>query len=291
MEVAVIVVVFGLPKLPAQSLTFAAVLPALVLGLSTVAIASPSAHNHAHDAHGGHGDEDGHVHATTAAEAAGAAGAHDHTVTTDQVASLAAGHTHPDDFKPYEPMDVATFKQLGDQLAQARELTLRYPTVADATAAGFVRRGSFMPGQGAHYFPPPDLVRAGNSPLERPLAWLFAGTGPTSPVVGLMFGAGTDFAGPNDRFHYHDDVCVSFQKAADGSYPTLSEAEGITAADCRAKGGTYIAKAGPLMHVWAVPGWESPIGVFSHDNPLVACTDGQKPADVTQGKGGCQGLA
>jgi hypothetical protein len=27
---------------------------------------------------------------------------------------------------------------------------------------------------------------------------------------------------------------------------------------------------------------------FSHDNPLVVCTDGQQPADVTQSKGGCQ---
>jgi hypothetical protein len=107
----------------------------------------------------------------------------------------------------------------------------------------------------------------------------------------MYVGGGEGFAGPNDRWHWHDDVCTSRTAEPDGTVLTLSEAEGITAEKCAAIGGQYIARAGPLMHVWAVPGWESPIGIFSHDNPLVACTDGQKPAEVTQGNRGCKGLA
>ena len=28
-----------------------------------------------------------------------------------------------------------------------------------------------------------------------------------------------------------------------------------------------------MVHAWVVPGWESPKGVFSHDNPDVYCAD------------------
>jgi hypothetical protein len=280
----VIVVVIGFPRLVARSALVAVVIPIAVIALSVAAITSSSARNHAHGAHDD-GSASAHMHAATDATAA----THAHGATAADVASLAAGHTHPDDFKPYAPMDVATFKQLGEQLSVVRTLTTRYPTVADAEAAGFRRRGSFMPGQGAHYFPPAGLFAPGSTAIERPISWLYAGSEPTSPVVGVMY-TFVDFAGPNDRFHYHDDVCIG-PTEADGTSKTLSEAEGITAPECSAKGGVYIAHAGPLMHVWAVPGWESPIGVFSHDNPLVVCTDGQQPADVTQGKGGCRGLA
>jgi hypothetical protein len=249
----------------ARPLAWSAALGVVVL--STVAMASPSARDHAHG-------EAGHAH--------GEAGT---------VASLAAGHTHPDDFKPYAPMDVADFKQLGEELELVRQVTLRYPTVADALAAGFTRRGAFIPGQGAHLFPPYEVMRQATSPFERPLSWLYSGLEPTSVVVGVMYGGNVDFAGNNERWHHHDDVCVARTPSADGGYETYSESEGMTAAQCAAKDGQYTAHAGPLMHVWAVPGWESPIGVFSHDNPLVQCTDGKKPAEVHHRTGGCRGLA
>jgi hypothetical protein len=39
-------------------------------------------------------------------------------------------------------------------------------------------------------------------------------------------------------------------------------------------------------HAWVVPGWESPLGVFSHDNPDVLCADGTTKANAV---GFCQG--
>src|SRR5438093_450563 len=40
---------------------------------------------------------------------------------------------------------------LADQLTRARAVAMRYPTVADAVAAGYKRAGGFAPGAGAHY--------------------------------------------------------------------------------------------------------------------------------------------
>jgi hypothetical protein len=253
-----------------------AVLPVTAVALASVAIASPSARDHAHAGEGSHAHD-------TADEA-----------HFDPAVALAGGHTHEDDFEPYLPMDAATFKQLGEQLALVREVTLRFPTVADAKRAGLQRNGSFVPGQGAHYLPTSNVFPPGAGPLERPAAWLYAGADDSSPVVGVMYAGGAprvDFAGPNDRWHAHSDVCQATRPSADGGLDTYSEGEGMTEAACATRGGRFMRSTGQLMHVWTVPGWESPIGVFSHDNPLVVCTDGRAPAEVTHGTGGCRGLS
>ncbi len=133
--------------------------------------------------------------------------------------------------------------------------------------------------------------------MAHPAAWLYAGTEPTSPVVGVMYSTGpvrpaNDFAGPNDRWHEHTNVCLKTTPEPDGHIRTISESEGMSQKTCLAKGGAmFLPSSGYLMHVWTVPGWESPIGVFSHDNPIVQCTDGKKPDQVTHGNGGCEGLS
>ncbi len=43
---------------------------------------------------------------------------------------------------------------------------------------------------------------------------------------------------------------------------------------------------GWMVHAWVVPSWESPLGVFSHDNPNVRCADGTYDTDKS---GFCQG--
>ena len=103
---------------------------------------------------------DGHVHshdATTAAVAASTASTtHTHTATaaasTGSSATGVAGaapHTHNLDesaeLQPDVPLDAATRATLADQLVVAREAALRYPTVADAKAAGYIAAGEFSP--------------------------------------------------------------------------------------------------------------------------------------------------
>jgi hypothetical protein len=38
--------------------------------------------------------------------------------------------------------------------------------------------------------------------------------------------------------------------------------------------GFFMAKSIWMVHAWVVPGWESPKGVFLHNNNNVHCTDG-----------------
>lgn len=50
--------------------------------------------------------------------------------------------------------------------------------------------------------------------------------------------------------------------------------------------GTFMKKTVWMVHGWVVPGWESPLGVFSHSNPNLHCADGTDKADKI---GFCQG--
>src|SRR5256885_1554922 len=55
------------------------------------------------------------------------------------------------------------------------------------------------------------------------------------------------------------------------SYPTVAD---VTAAQCAGVQGNLPKTTGYMVHAWVVPSWESPLGVFSHDNPNVRCADG-----------------
>ena len=86
---------------------------------------------------------------------------------------------------PEKPLDRATHALLAAQLVAARTVAMRYPTVADATAAGYhLVGGGFGPGSGAHY------IGGGfsfNFDPSNPLALIYDGIHPTSQMVGLMY--------------------------------------------------------------------------------------------------------
>jgi hypothetical protein len=63
---------------------------------------------------------------------------------------------------------------------------------------------------------------------------------------------------------------VPFPADADVSNEQCSQAEGI-----------YMSITGWMVHAWVVPSWESPLGVFSHENPDVRCADGTYDTDPT----------
>ncbi len=60
----------------------------------------------------------------------------------------------------------------------------------------------------------------------------------------------------------------------------------VTPAQCASVGGNYMAITGWMVHAWVVPSWESPAGVFSHENPNLTCADGTFNTDKI---GKCQG--
>jgi len=237
-----------------------------------------------------------------AGDTASAADGHDHVQTSEVPAAAPAAHAHAHgptalngqkvsgvkaqdiaaETQPDQPLDAATRATLRSQLLAARELTNRYPTVADATAAGYVLAGGFAPGSGAHYISPGGLTGPGPFDAGRAMAIIYAGTQPTSPVVGLMYyGLGAQapegFAGPNDHWHRHSNVCL---KTGPGGMEVPFPADmDVTRAQCDAVGGGLMKVTGWMVHAWVVPTWESPQGVFSHDNPNVRCADGTYDTD------------
>jgi len=193
---------------------------------------------------------------------------------------------------PDEPIDQATRDVLAAQLAGSRDLALRYPTVADAEAAGYYRAGRFVPGAGAHYVSGANgLSGPGPVEVEKPMALIYDGTSPASRVVGLMYYAlGDDgqpegFAGPNDHWHRHRGICIKGGEGGTLDIPLPVDTD-ATEKECSAVGGRLIEETAWMLHVWVVPTWESPAGVFSHDNPNLHCADG---TDNTDKIGFCEG--
>ena len=72
------------------------------------------------------------------------------------------------------------------------------------------------------------------------------------------------FPGTDDLWHEHPALCRSYATGLVIGGETLTDAE------CAAIGGYMFSFAGfYLLHVWAIPGYESPEGIFSHENLLL----------------------
>ena len=200
-----------------------------------------------------------------------------------QLHTLAGGHddhggASPDDngghgghmgAQAWEPItDPAQCDALAAELETAREVALRHPTAADATAAGWVRVTPYVPGIAAHYmnFGYVD----GEFHVDEPEMILYDGSGPDARVIGLSYYVlheseaepGQGFTGTNDHYHRHVGLCVSGAGVI-GDTTTTEE-------ECEARGGRkQNGGVGWMSHAWVVPGCESPWGVFSAANPLL----------------------
>jgi hypothetical protein len=190
--------------------------------------------------------------------------------------------------EPDQPLDAPTRELLAQQLTQARERAMQMPTVADATAAGYRLAGGFAPGSGAHYVGY-QMTGAGAFDPNAVQSFIYDGTSPTSKIVGLMYYAMGEapegFAGPNDHWHRHSNVCIKMGADRSIEVPFPADAD-ISKDQCAGAGGFMIPITGYMVHAWVVPGWESPQGVFSHENVNLRCADGTYN---TTPNGMCQG--
>jgi len=187
-----------------------------------------------------------------------------------------------------EPLSAKTRATLAHELVEARAATLKYPTVADARKAGMIQAGQFSPLTGAHFINVGGVVARGFDP-NTPGSLIYDGTDPTSRVIGAMYLSLSitppdGFAGPNDHWHRHTNTCVEY-KGGQIVVPFAADSD-VTRAMCDAKHGQFMRQTAWMVHAWVVPGWESPRGVFAHDNPDVLCADGTSHADA---QGFCQG--
>jgi len=266
-------------------LAVAAIVPLSVLALATAALASPSARDHAHSAHthdattaAASTAADGHVHGVGTASGAGTL-----TSTNDLgLSKLENGHQHA--FGEV-PLDNATQTALSQQLNQTSKLIAKYPTIAAAEAAGYRRAGPFSAGLGTHYIGlgnrnmDDDTLQGLDGPMYPAL--IYDGTTPDSPLAGFMFtsfksASGAEpqgFVGPNDHWHYHTRVCLVYKNGAIEA-PFGADHDDVSLRDCLKVGGHMTAATTYMVHVWSVPGYESPKGVFSEVNPKITCPDG-----------------
>jgi hypothetical protein len=247
--------------------------------VSSLAFTPALASSHRHDAGGGAHSvtASGHVHGSLAS-------GHQHGVTTlngQKVEGVKAADVAAES-QPDQPLDATTRATLKTQLTEARDFALRFPTVADATGAGYRLAGGFAPGSGAHYITYGGLTGAGAFDPTKPLALIYDGTNPASQVIGLMYygmgeSAPEGFAGPNDHWHRHSNVCI--KNGPGGLNVPFPADQDVTAAQCAGVQGNLLKTTGYMVHAWVVPSWESPLGVFSHDNPDVRCADGTYNTD------------
>jgi hypothetical protein len=195
----------------------------------------------------------------TPCEKAGAAGGEGANANSGRA------HGHRGFFK-WTAMDRATRDLLATQLNTAHQVTVEYPTVADATAAGYHMTTVYVPCIGAHYIN--NRYLGGFDPAH-PAMLLYDGTQPDSKIVGLSYAqlsgkkAPEGFAGPNDLWHQHNlngGLCIR-----DG---VVVGAESVSAEVCQARGGVKIALGDLWMnHVWVADGWPSAWGIFSAEHP------------------------
>jgi hypothetical protein len=125
---------------------------------------------------------------------------------------------------------------LEGQMTLAREVAVKYPTVKDALAAGYMKSTPFVPCIGAHYT---NVSLAASFNPSTPSELLYDGTNPDSKIVGLSYlvwhPGGTPppgFAGNNDHWHQHNangGLCLR------GG--VVIGDEGTTRQDCDDRGG------------------------------------------------------
>ena len=176
--------------------------------------------------------------------------------------------------------------ELAEQLVEARAVALRHPTVADALAAGYELTTPYAPGTGAHYGKDADTQSPGQAlDIGRPQSYLYDGTEPDSRLVGLMYvqlGGDTapeGFVGPLDTWEAFPGQCLE-QGSTDPVFPTK---DSVTEAECDEAGGRFLDITAWIQHVWVVPGWEAPGGVFADANTDIVCADGTTDADDVEG--------
>ena len=210
-------------------------------------------------------------------------GSHGHDAAAPGDSGGHGGHVGP---QPWLAMtDQAQCDKLGQELEQARAVTVKYNTVAKAEAGGWSKVTGYVPGIAAHYMNFGEVDSRFD--VNMPEMILFDGTEPDSSVVGLSYyiihegdaEPSQGFTGPNDHFHRHVGLCIVNGVVA-GDSTTSAE-------DCEARGGS---KAGGdqqwMNHVWIVPGCESPWGMFSAATPLL---EGELGRESSKDGGSCAG--
>ena len=264
LELALVLVALAAPLLRGGRL-LVPLAPLAVGALVAGAIVSPSARDHAGSSdHAGGADHHG-----------------DAMASSDGLDLITNGHA--EHHKEPVALDAATQAELDAQIAVTREVSSRWPTVQHAIDDGYFRAGPYVPGIGAHFlkFGEPQFNADGvmaQADLENPMALIFTGNDPGDELAGYMYysmssEAPEGFAGPNDAWHYHEQLCMV--RDANGIDFPFGPDKAASKAQCDSAGGQIIEQSQWMVHVWSVPGWDAVDGgVFAEVHPGLDCSDG-----------------
>jgi hypothetical protein len=254
-----------------RAVSVSLVVVGFVIGAAAILLADPGSNgpsaNAAAVSAGGSVAADGHVH-TTGALTGGTA-----CEQSGPEAATGSSHGHRGAF-PWTTPTGATRDELVAQLTAAHSVTIEYPTVATAEAAGYRMTTTYVPCIGAHYI---NGAYLGGFDLAHPAMLLYDGTTPDAKIVGLSYASMSGkappdgFAGDNDLWHQHNlngGLCIK------GG--VVVGAESTSKADCEARGGAKVALSSLwMMHAWVADGWPSSWGVFSAEHPDLGGRIGQ----------------
>jgi hypothetical protein len=286
-EVGIVVVSFAVlvrPALAQQSVRPSLGLAGIgVSGLavavvSTMALAPAFASDHHHGSETAHEDgsemDAGHDHGSTDGASAEQVEGHTNTVIAADGSSACeqagvsnegnSGHGHRGPV-PYEPLDAKTRATFAKQVEQSNDVVAEYTTVSAAEAGGWRRITPYVPCIAAHYIN--SGLLDGTFDPSAPEILLFDGTDPDSQIVGLSYLVFTDpetpppgFAGDNDPWHVHRQLCI-------GGGGVVGD-ENATKEECEERGGHVVPLNNLwMMHMWNVAGWDSRWGIFSSEHP------------------------
>lgn len=167
------------------------------------------------------------------------------------------------------PITYTELKKTAAELERARQATAKYQDVHVAEAAGYQEVGPDIPGMGVHFVL---TLEPNGFDIEKPPILLYqkdaAAPGGYS-LVGVSYlwnapegpdGQPLDPPFPKSLalWHRHANICV---------LPHLDNPHGLTEAQCRERGGHFVAQSQWLVHAWI---WkDNPAGVFSPENPTL----------------------
>jgi hypothetical protein len=159
---------------------------------------------------------------------------------------------------PLPPADRERFDQ---QWAAAQDAVSRLDTAAEARAAGYTPAAVQIAGIGVHWVNW-TLIDKPFDPAH-PSMLLFDQRVQPARLVGFSYwihaGAPDGFAGGNDVWHQHTNLCI-----VNG---WVDREMAATPADCA---GSFLAGSDLwMLHAWVVPGRENRWGPFAVDNPAL----------------------
>lgn len=165
---------------------------------------------------------------------------------------------------PSRPLANKALQVLYDgQIAEASAVAVRYPTLADAEANGYIITPLVEPGVGVHAV---NWGLVGGFDPQRPAMLLYESLDPSSRIIALSYyilgepdRQPEGFAGDNDHWHNHIDICIQ----AGTLLPTTHDPD-----ECAASQGTYLTGRNLwMLHAWVVEGVTNPWGAFATYNP------------------------